>query len=225
MPAICGRYWIPPKTKDGEGKMTKEKNYEFVSAAMDGELSDREFECLLKDGDMQKKWYEYHLIRDCIQYKQQTVGKDIEFTADGAFLARLAAVTEERKAACRAADMQVSGSEGAAAEVSSNHSFRWFSIAASVAAAAVIVWQMSATNPEAGSAVSAQETRKAQPADSGVVPVSAESPANNANSADVVVPNAAIEDQNKVEIKSAVQIEKQVLNSDKQPGNNKTVVQ
>ncbi|WP_107689039.1 sigma-E factor negative regulatory protein [Neisseria wadsworthii] len=205
--------------------MAQEKDFEFVSAAMDGELSDEELDRLLQDEDVQERWYQYHLIRDCMQYNQQVVGKDIEFTSQESFLAKLNAITEERKAA-------LSSEEGVQCKQpvvreASNHNFRWFSVAASVLAVAVITWQMLPANHDsAAGEVATKSIEKVQPADSAVVSVSTKPSAAPGNkSADVVVPQAAIENQNNAEIKSAVQTEKQDVNQERQHTDVKPVVQ
>lgn len=191
--------------------MAQEKKFELVSAAMDGELSDEELDRLLQDGDVQEKWYQYHLIRDYMQYSQQVVGKDIEFTSQENFLAKLDAITEERKAAL--ASEKNMYSEQPVVRQASNHNFRWFSIAASVLAVAVITWQMLPANNESSPGVVAttQSVEKVQPADVAVVPVvNKSSTVSSGNKTDdVVVPQAALENQNGAEIKSAVQTEKQ----------------
>ena len=58
-------------------KMAQEKDFEYVSSLMDGELSEEEFERLLNDEEAQDKWYAYHLIRDCLQNPQQVSDKEI----------------------------------------------------------------------------------------------------------------------------------------------------
>lgn len=206
--------------------MAQEKKFELVSAAMDGELSDEELDRLLQDEGVREKWYQYHLIRDCMQYSQQVVGKDIEFTSQESFLAKLNAITEERKAAL--ASEKNMHSEQPVVREASNHSFRWFSIAASVLAVAVITWQMLPANNEssAGVVATTQSVEKVQPADVAVVPVANKPSTVSGNKTDdVVVPQAALENQNSAEIKSAVQTEKQEAAQKSQSVEVKPIVQ
>lgn len=205
--------------------MAQEKKFELVSAAMDGELSDEELDRLLQDEGVREKWYQYHLIRDCMQYSQQVVGKDIEFTSQESFLAKLNAITEERKAAL--VSEKNMHSEQPVVREASNHSFRWFSVAASVLAVAVITWQMLPANNEssAGVVATTQGVEKVQPAD-GVVPVANKPSTVSGNKTDdVVVPQAALENQNSAEIKSAVQTEKQEAAQKSQSVEVKPIVQ
>ena len=62
-------------------KMDKNKDFELISALMDNEIdSNKEhFEVLKKlldSGEMQTRWYKYHLISDCLKY-QYEIGDDI----------------------------------------------------------------------------------------------------------------------------------------------------
>lgn len=62
-------------------KMDKSKDFELVSALMDNEIdSNKEhFETLKKlldSGEMQTRWYKYHLISDCLKH-QDEIGNDI----------------------------------------------------------------------------------------------------------------------------------------------------
>lgn len=206
-------------------KMAQEKEFEFVSAAMDDELSEHDIERLLKDENAHAKWYQYHLIRDCMQYKR-AVGKDIEYVSDEVFLSKLSAVTQERRSI--SSNVQNGMKRTPAPVEASNHSFRWFSIAASVMAIGVISWQMLPLSTHDSGGVAVQDTQKSRPADASVVPVSVKTPSLESDSTDVVVPDAAVQNQQgEAEMKSAVQVEKQVLNGEAQRSmdTNKTIIQ
>ncbi|MDO4642187.1 MAG: sigma-E factor negative regulatory protein [Neisseria sp.] len=204
--------------------MAEEKDFEMVSAAMDGELSDEEFDRVLKSGDVQERWYQYHLIRDYLQHSRQAVGKDIEFTSQASFLAKLSEITQERQVAVRSE--QVKQKSTLTHHAVNNHSFRWFSIAASVLAAAVITWQMLPGGNASEGGVTVEAKKQAQPSDSSVVPVAAKPAAAIAAGKEdgVVMPNAAV-DQNNAEIKSAVQVEKPVEDKSKQSNEIKQIAQ
>ena len=75
----------------------QDQDFEYVSAAMDDDLSEEALARLLEDADAQQKWYEYHLIRDYLQHAKPVVGKDIKPVSKEAFTASLADVAAENK--------------------------------------------------------------------------------------------------------------------------------
>ncbi|MDO5686142.1 MAG: sigma-E factor negative regulatory protein [Neisseria sp.] len=104
-------------------------NHEKISALMDGETRARKecdgvIENLLNDRDLQRVWYEYHLIRDCLRHDQTRLGHDLA----PSFRQRL---QREGKL-----------SLNRRLYLPANQAFKGFAIAASVAAVAVGVWQI-----------------------------------------------------------------------------------
>ncbi len=110
------------------------RDYEHISALMDEEIAahkEREVavSTLLDDADAQRAWYEYHLIRDCLQNHQTELGYDVS----PALKARL---TQEQS-------LHVSKRM----PVPANQVFKGFAVAASIAAVMIAVWQVMPTDP------------------------------------------------------------------------------
>lgn len=157
--------------------------FEYISIAMDNEdLSEEILDKLLADDAAVRKWYEYHLISDCM--KEQAVGRDAGFMQNAAFTAALAEISRGHQAAY-AAKAAKSVSEQKAA----NSAFKGFAVAASLAAVAVSVWQFWPQGSDGAMPVAAEKVQTA-PADQNVVPVKAAEPEKKSAS-DTVVPNAA----------------------------------
>lgn len=156
--------------------------FEYISIAMDNEdLSEEILDKLLADDAAVQKWYEYHLISDCM--KEQAVGRDAGFMQSGAFAAALAEISRDHQAAYAAKTAQSASEQKAA-----NSAFKGFAVAASLAAVAVSVWQFW---PQGGAQMPvAAEKVQTSPADQNVVPVKAAEPEKKTAS-DTVVPNAA----------------------------------
>ncbi|WP_416192617.1 RseA family anti-sigma factor [Neisseria sp. CCUG12390] len=156
--------------------------FEYISIAMDNEdLSEEMLDKLLADDAAVQKWYEYHLISDCM--KEQTVGRDADFMQSEHFAAALAEISHEHQSAY-AEKAAKSVSEQKAA----NSAFKGFAVAASLAAVAVSVWQFW---PQAGDAQMPVAAEQVQPAaDQNIVLVKAVEPEKKSAS-DVVVPDAA----------------------------------
>lgn len=178
--------------------------YEYISIAMDDEgLSDEMLDKLLADDEASQKWYEYHLISDCM--KQQAVGRDADFMQSEMFTAALAEISREHQANYVANASNLTSKQSKAA---SNHAFKGFAVAASLAAVAVSVWQFwpqADTQQMTPVAVEKQQ----QQVDQNIVPVraAAENKAANKAASDVVVPNAA--KQLSIQQNTAVHVESQ----------------
>lgn len=189
--------------------MTKEQNYEYVSAAMDDELTDEELDKLLQDSEAQKKWCEYHLIRDYLQCVQQVSTQQAD--------------TQSAYVAVQAKKVETVKIEEPVRPA--NTIFKGFAVAASILAVAVIGWQMLPLNAgEVGSAEVATQPIQ-QPKDkNAVVPVAAVTvkaevvkPVDN-TVAGVVVPNAAQANEPGAEAKPAIQVEKAEVNTQENGG-------
>ncbi|WP_165088647.1 sigma-E factor negative regulatory protein [Neisseria yangbaofengii] len=170
--------------------------FEYISIAMDDEdLSDEMLDKLLTDDEAGQKWYEYHLISDCM--KQQAVGRDADFMQSEMFTAALAEISREHAAnASKLTNKQP--------KAANNHAFKGFAVAASLAAVAVSVWQFW---PQADIRQMTPVAVEKQPrqVDQNIVPVRAA--AENKAASDVVVPNAA--KQLSTQQNTAVHIESQ----------------
>ena len=183
--------------------MAQEKDFEYVSSLMDGELSEEEFERLLNDEEAQDKWYAYHLIRDCLQNPQQVSDKEIRFTLDEEFSRKLAQTVQDRPVA----PVQRSHTGQADVVVAGGRNFYRFAVAASVMAVSVIAWQLWPAAQGAGAVNTVQQTTLPAKTDSQVVPVAAKPQVSPENS-NVVVPNAAVQNQGEAVVQSTVQVEK-----------------
>lgn len=184
--------------------MNQNKDFEFVSAAMDDDnLSEEALDKLLSDSDTQQKWYEYHLIRDYMQHAKSAVGKDIELTNEKILLTQSA--TAEGK--------QVFVARPVAS--ASNHAFRGFAVAASILAVAVGVWQFWPQMNAESEANIVEQSTPAKPTQTEIVSVGGNAAAKNnavanAEAQGTVVPNAAKAAQatETVEKQTAVRVEK-----------------
>lgn len=186
-------------------KMAQEKkDFEYVSSLMDGELDDQEFDRLLNDEEAKDKWYAYHLIRDCLQNPQQVSDKEIRFTLDEEFSRKLAQTVQERPVS--PAKRSHAGQADVVA-VAGGRNFYRFAVAASIMAVGVITWQLWPAAQGAGTVNTVQQTTLPAKTDSQVVPVAAKSQAVPENS-NVVVPNAAVQNQGEAVVQSTVQVEK-----------------
>lgn len=172
------------------------EDYEFVSAAMDEDgLSEEMLDKLLSDGEARQRWYEYHLIRDCMQSVKPVAAADAPFAAPQ--------------------NLAKGGLEnvgGASVRPAANHAFKGFAVAASVLAVAVGVWQFW---PQGSGGVAAVAEKTAPSGQSAIVSVggkaaTAKSDAvANAEAQGAVVPNAARAAQTAApEKQSAVRVEK-----------------
>lgn len=193
----------------------QDQDFEYVSAAMDDDLSEEALARLLEDADAQQKWYEYHLIRDYLQHAKPVVGKDIKPVSKEAFTASLADVAAENKNRRTAKPVRV--------EHASNRAFRGFAVAASVLAVAVAAWQLLPQSGNADAVVAVEQVQQPAKADSAVMPVGgnaqghAAPPAVSADKG-VVMPNAAAANQPEAQMKPAIQVEKPADAVAAQPG-------
>ena len=197
----------------------QDQDFEYVSAAMDDDLSEEALARLLEDADAQQKWYEYHLIRDYLQHAKPVVGKDIKPVSKAAFTASLADVAAENKNRRTAKPVRV--------EHASNRAFRGFAVAASVLAVAVAAWQLLPQSGNADAVVAVEQVQQPAKADSAVVPVGGNAQGHAQGhaappvvSADkgVVMPNAAAANQPEAQMKPAIQVEKPADAVAAQPG-------
>ena len=183
--------------------MTKtNEQYEYLSAMMDGDtVSEEMIDKLLADEQAQKIWYEYHVVRDYAALKHSEIGRDAVFLHDGAFQARLAQISAEHSRRDAAAPTR---------KKAANHSFRFFAVAASVAAVAVSVWQFDLTSNESNT-VAAEQAAPKQTIEH-IVPVSA---AEKRAASEPVMPNSAVKDlpeqQSAVRVEQAVKPKQEVV--------------
>ncbi len=184
--------------------MNQNKDYEFVSAAMDDDdLSEEALDKLLSDSEAQQKWHEYHLIRDCLQRAKPAVRKENVFVAEESI--KVAVQTVAAKQLDRSAEHT--------RRPAANHAFKGFAVAASVLAVAVGVWQFW---PQTNSGATAVAEKAAPSGQSEIVSVGGKTaPAKNdavanAEAQGTVVPNAARTNQaaGAAEKQSAVRVEK-----------------
>lgn len=185
--------------------MNQNKDYEFVSAAMDdNDLSEEALDKLLSDSEAQQKWHEYHLIRDCLQRAKPAASQE-----------NISVTGESAKAAVQpAAAVQLDRSAGHADRPAANsHVFKGFAVAASVLAVAVGVWQFW---PQGNNGAAAVAEKAAPAGQAEIVSVGGKTaPAKNdavanAEAQGAVVPNAARANQaaGAAEKQSAVRVEK-----------------
>lgn len=184
--------------------MNQNKDYEFVSAAMDDDdLSEEALDKLLSDSEAQQKWHEYHLIRDCLQRTKPAVHKENVFVAEESI--KVAVQTVAAKQLDRSAEH--------VCRPAANHAFKGFAVAASVLAVAVGVWQFW---PQTNNGAAAVAEKAAPSGQSEIVSVGGKTaPAKNdavanAEAQGTVVPNAARANQaaGAAEKQSAVRVEK-----------------
>ncbi|MBF0803263.1 RseA family anti-sigma factor [Neisseria sp. WF04] len=184
--------------------MNQNKDYEFVSAAMDDDgLSEEILDKLLSDSEARQKWREYHFIRDCLQCSKPAAREETVSVSRESITAvvQTVAVKQSGRSESRAVP-----------PAANNHAFRGFAVAASVLAVAVGGWQFLPQSGSGGSAVAG----KAAPSDrSEIVSVGGKAaPAKsdavaNAEAQGTVVPNAARANQTgAAEKQSAVRVEK-----------------
>lgn len=183
--------------------MNQNKDYEFVSAAMDDDdLSEEALDKLLSDSEAQQRWHEYHLIRDCLQRMQSVARQE-----------NAAVAAEGVKAAVQTVAAKPFGSTEHSLRPAANHAFKGFAVAASVLAVAVGVWQFWPQSHNGAAAVAEKAT---PPGRSEIVSVGGKAaPAKNdavanAEAQGTVVPNAARADQaaDAAKRQSAVRVEK-----------------
>lgn len=183
--------------------MTKtNEQYEYLSAMMDGDaVSEEMLDKLLADEQAQKRWYEYHVVRDYTALKSNEIGPDAAFLNQPDFQAELAQISAEHRS--RDAAPQT-------VKQAANHHFRYFAVAASVAAVAVSVWQFNGQTAE-NEAVAAEQAASKQTAEH-IVPVS--TPEKRAAS-EPVMPNSAVKDlpaqQSAVRVEQADQPKQEVV--------------
>lgn len=185
--------------------MNQNKDYEFVSAAMDDDgLSDEALDKLLSDSGARQRWHEYHLIRDCLQCSKAAMYQENVFIAG-----------ENTKAAAQTAGAgQLDPNAGHAQRpAANNHAFKGFAVAASVLAVAVGVWQFWPQGNNGAAAVAEKAVPQGRPE---IVSVGGKTAAAkndavaNAEAQGTVVPNAARANQaaGAAEKQSAVRVEK-----------------
>lgn len=185
--------------------MTKtNEQYEYLSAMMDGDaVSEEMLDKLLADEQAQKMWYEYHVVRDYTALKSNEIGRDAEFLNSASFKAQLAEISAEHQSRSSAAKpLQTKAA---------NHNFRFFAVAASVAAVAVSVWQFGGSERTEPQTAAVEQTAPKQAADH-IVPVS--TPEKRAAS-EPVMPNSAVKDlpaqQSAVRVEQADQPKQEVV--------------
>ena len=72
--------------------------FKYISIAMDDDcLSEEILDKLLADKEASQKWYEYHLIGDCLRSRKEGMGKDFDFAQSSNFMATLAEISLENK--------------------------------------------------------------------------------------------------------------------------------
>lgn len=191
--------------------MNQNKDYEFVSAAMDDDsLSDEMLDKLLSDDEARQKWREFHIIRDCMQRAQPSLETDAQFIKEecSAAIKQLAAAKQQTQAQTT---VQITGSQER--RRAANCMFGGFAVAASVLAVAVGVWQFFPSKNEEGSGmVTEQVAPKPEQADivsvGGNVKQSNTDAVANAEAQGAVVPNAARSNQTEAVESKAVRVEK-----------------
>ncbi|WP_107860832.1 sigma-E factor negative regulatory protein [Neisseria weaveri] len=135
---------------------TKDEDFEYVSAAMDGELSEDILDRLLADEDAQQRWREYHLIRDCLQkkdcleYRSQLLNQQ-PFTAGEWFSDE---VSNDESQAEDVSDSLANSESGYA----NKRAFNFFAMVASIVAITVVAWQLWVPGLSASQEVVATET-------------------------------------------------------------------
>lgn len=171
---------------------TMDETRKYVSMLMDGDqISEKMLDRLLSDDDAAEAWYEYHLLGDCLRYKEGT-GRDADFMQSAAFTATLAEISEEHKQR-HEAEVAAAMPVVKEAQAANNSFFKSFAVAASVAAVAVAVWQFGpqVKGDSAGMvAEKAVETRSQQ---ENIVPVADNPTAKNASDAVVMPESSKIE--------------------------------
>ncbi len=184
--------------------MAQEEKFELVSSLMDNECSEEEWGAAHFDLDMQLKWDTYHLIRDCMQQSSAACAQErADFVFSESFKQRLSESVQDTVAE----EKMVSAVPVAA----NNAFFAWFSVAASVAAVGVAMWQLWPMSKPDQAVVASQQNAQPVKADQqsqAVVPVAAK-PANVVEDKEgVVMPNVAVQNQSVPEVQSAVQVQK-----------------
>lgn len=183
--------------------------FEYISIAMDDDsLSEEMLDKLMTDKEAAQKWYEYHLIGDCLRSRKEGMGKDFDFAQSSKFTATLAEISLENKRLYE--EGQVRPVRAAA---SSNHAFKGFAVAASVAAVAVSVWQLLPQAKQADTAPVAVEQQR--PVRAEVVEVSGKPEAKPA-SAPTVAPVMPSNLEEKPKSQSAVHVEAQQVSQQRQ---------
>lgn len=185
--------------------------FKYISIAMDDDcLSEEILDKLLADKEASQKWYEYHLIGDCLRSRKEGMGKDFDFAQSSNFMATLAEISLENKRLYEAGQIKPVKDLPVQA---SNHAFKCFAIAASVAAVAVSVWQLLPQTEQADVAPVAVEQQR--PARAEVVEVSGKPDAKSA-SAPVVAPVMPSNVEEKPKSQSAVHVESQHVSQQRQ---------
>lgn len=190
--------------------MNQNKDYEFVSAAMDDDnLSEEMLDKLLSDDEAQQKWREYHIIRDCMQRAQSSMGKDIQFIKEESFI-----VQEKPSVAVKQVGIRSQTASNQQQHKASNCMFGGFAVAASVLAVAVGVWQFFPSGNQSGSETAAEQAAPGGSNQSGIVSVGGKAKqistdaVANAEAQGAVVPNAARVNQAEAIGSKAVRVEK-----------------
>ncbi|UOO76239.1 sigma-E factor negative regulatory protein [Neisseria sp. Dent CA1/247] len=190
--------------------MNQNKDYEFVSAAMDDDnLSEEMLDKLLSDDEAQQKWREYHIIRDCMQRAQSSMGKDIQFIKEESF-----EVAEKPSAAAKQQGTQSQTANSQQQRKAANCMFGGFAVAASVLAVAVGVWQFFPSGNQGDSEMVAEQVAPSGNDQSGIVSVGGKAKqvstdaVANAEAQGAVVPNAARANQAEAVESKAVRVEK-----------------
>ena len=159
---------------------------EYVSMLMDGDqVSEEMLDRLLSDDAAAEAWYEYHLLGDCMRYKEGT-GRDADFMQS-------AEISEEHK---QRHEAEVAAVMPVVKEVQAANSsfFKSFAVAASVAAVAVAVWQFGPQVKGDSSGMVAEKAVETKNQQENIVPVAANPTAKNASDA-VVMPESAKNDK------------------------------
>ncbi|QEY25982.1 sigma-E factor negative regulatory protein [Neisseria zalophi] len=190
--------------------MNQNKDFEFVSAAMDDDdLSDEMLDKLLSDSEAQKKWHEYHVIRDYMRYAKSVSDAGVN-TNDMATEKNIVVNDIDNDKSQHIHKPEIIENKAAA-----NQAFYGFAVAASVLAVAVGLWQFWPHSHTGGASSVVQKNMPADNVEEGIVPVGSQTdsvqtdPVANAEAQGAVVPNAARENQtNTIEKHSAVRVEK-----------------
>ena len=129
----------------------KDQQFEYVSSLLDeeyGHTKSADLTRLMQDEQAQQRWYEYHLIRDCLHNDHARFGSDLSagFAAKWQAEAPLQAVVAQPRVA------------------SNQSAFKGFAVVASVLAVSVAVWQLwpSADAPGVGAPMAVIQQQPAQ---------------------------------------------------------------
>ena len=172
--------------------ITMSTTHEYISMLMDNDdVSEEMLDRLLSDDAAAEAWYEYHLLGDCMRYKEGT-GRDADFMQSAAFTATLAEISEEHKQRHKAEVAAAMSAKGV--QAANNSFFKSFAVAASVAAVAVAVWQFGPQVKGESAGMVAEKAVETKNQQENIVPVAANPTAKNASDA-VVMPESAKNDK------------------------------